>query len=148
MNSIDIPFNQPQPLNSFTLYLPLAVSKVRAGFPSPADDFACTRIDLGKELVKHQNCTFILRVSGDSMEGAGIFNDDLIVVDKYLKPESGDIVVAVVDGEFTCKRLILRPGQVILKAENPTYPDIRFKDEQTLEIWGVVTSAVKRFRKL
>ena len=127
--------------------LPMAASPVRGGFPSPAEDFAVTRIDLAKELVQHPLCTFILRLTGDSMEGAGMFDGDLLVVDKYLKPEHGDIVVAEVDGEFTCKRLYMRNGQFMLRPENPTYPDIRPKDGQQIEIWGVVTSSVKRHRR-
>lgn len=129
------------------MLLPMAASSVRGGFPSPAADFAVTRIDLAKELVQHPLCTFILRLTGDSMEGAGMFDGDLLVVDKYLKPEHGDIVVAEVDGEFTCKRLYMRNGQFMLRPENPTYPDIRPKDGQQIEIWGVVTSSVKRHRR-
>ncbi|WEM01043.1 LexA family protein [Delftia tsuruhatensis] len=128
--------------------LPAPDSPVRAGFPSPAEDFSCARIDLAKIMVKHPQCTFLLRVRGDSMIGAGIFDGDLLVVDKYLRPRHGDIVVAEVDGDFTCKRFWARYDQVMLRAENPTYPDIRAKEGQQLEIWGVVTCAVKSFRTL
>lgn len=128
--------------------LPAPGSPVRAGFPSPAEDFSCARIDLAKIMVKHPQCTFLLRVRGDSMIGAGIFDGDLLVVDKYLRPQHGDIVVAEVDGDFTCKRFWARYDQVMLRAENPTYPDIRAKEGQQLEIWGVVTCAVKSFRTL
>lgn len=129
------------------IQLPMAASPVRGGFPSPADDFAVTRIDLAKVLMQHPLCTFILRLTGDSMEGAGMFDGDLLVVDKILNPEHGDIVVAEVDGEFTCKRLHMRNGQFMLRPENPTDPDIRPKEGQHIEIWGVVTSCVKLFRK-
>jgi DNA polymerase V len=137
----------PVPAHADPMPLPLAGAKVRGGFPSPAEDFAAKRIDLAKELIFHPQCTFILRLQGDSMEGAGIFDGDLLVVDKYLRPQHGDIVVAELDGEFTCKRLHMRNDQLILHPENPTYPDIRPKPGQTLEIWGVVTSSIKRFRK-
>ncbi|WP_272971629.1 LexA family protein [Comamonas terrigena] len=137
---------QPVPAIVSAMPLPMAVSPVRGGFPSPAEDFAVTRIDLAKELTQHSLCTFILRLAGDSMQGIGMLDGDLLVVDKYLKPEHGDIVVAELDGEFTCKRLYMRNGQFMLRPENPTYPDIRPKDGQCIEIWGVVTSSVKRFR--
>ncbi|WP_313569994.1 LexA family protein [Comamonas terrigena] len=136
----------PVPAIVSPMPLPMAVSPVRGGFPSPAEDFAVTRIDLARKLTQHSLCTFILRLSGDSMEGAGIFDGDLLVVDKYLKPIHGDIVIAELDGEFTCKRLHIRNGQFMLRPENPTYPDIRPKDGQSIEIWGVVTSSVKLFR--
>ncbi len=128
--------------------LPAPGSPVRAGFPSPAEDFSCARIDLAKLMVKHPQCTFLLRVRGDSMTGAGIFDGDLLVVDKFLRPQHGDIVVAEVDGDFTCKRLWSRYDQIMLRPENPTYPDIRPKEGQQLEIWGVVVCAVKSFRAL
>lgn len=137
----------PVAADSAPMLLPFAVNKVRGGFPSPAEDFASARIDLAKELVFHPQCTFILRLTGDSMEGVGMFDGDLLVVDKYLRPQHMDIVIAVVDGDFTCKRLHLRNDQLILHPENPTYPDIRPKPDQIVEIWGVVTSCVKRFRK-
>lgn len=139
--------NSPVPVEQTALVLPFIDAKVRAGFPSPAADFAVARIDLAKELIIHPQCTFILRLQGDSMIGAGMFDGDLLVVDKYLRPNHGDIVVAEVDGEFTCKRLFMRNDMLILQPENPTYPDIRPKPGQTVEIWGVVTSCVKRFRK-
>lgn len=147
MYSTSLPLNVPVPIQDTPLVLPFVGSKVRAGFPSPADDFAAARIDLASELIFHPQCTFILRLQGDSMEGAGMFDGDLLVVDKYLRPRHGDIVVAELDGEFTCKRLHMRNDQIILRPENPTYPEIRPKPGQTLEIWGVVTSCVKRFRK-
>jgi len=138
--------NTPQPIEASEVFLPMAASKVRAGFPSPADDFAQTRIDIAKLLIFHPSCTYFLKLAGDSMIGAGLFDGDLLVVDKYMRPKHGDIVVAELDGEFTCKRYLCRNGTFLLHPENPTYPDIRPKPEQTIEIWGVVTSSVKRFR--
>lgn len=143
-----IPQNTPYPVpvQASFLSLPLAQAPVRAGFPSPAEDFGNQRLELSNLLVKHPLSTFMLRVRGDSMVGAGIFDGDLLVVDKMLTPQHGDIVVAEIDGDFTCKRYWARGGQIILRAENPTYPDIRPQPEQTLEIWGVVISCVKQFR--
>lgn len=138
-------FRQPVALSERSLVLPLAGDKVRAGFPSPAEDFTVKRIDLTQELVTHPQATFLLRVSGDSMREAGIFDGDILVVNKALKPRHGQVVVAVVDGEFTVKHLYHRAGRVKLRAANATYPDITPKEGQTLEVWGVVTASIKRF---
>ena len=120
---------------------------MRAGFTSPAEDYAVSRIDLAGLLIKHEQTTFLMKVSGDSMIGAGLFDGDLMVVDKVIKEVHGDIVIAEIDGEFTCTRLYRRNGIFMLKPENPTYPDIRPKPGQTVEIWGVVTSSIRRYRK-
>ncbi len=104
-------------------------------------------LSLDDLLIHHRAATFFVRAKGNSMVGAGIFNNDLLIVDKSLSPASGDIVITVVDGELTVKRLILRGDQVILKPENPQFQEIAFKDEQELLIWGVVTSTVKIFHK-
>ena len=138
-------FDQPIPLSDAQALLPLAGDRVQAGFPSPAEDFAVKRIDLTEVLVTHPQATFLLRVSGESMKDAGIFDGDMLVVDKAIKPRHGHIVVAVVDGEFTVKYLHMRAGRVKLKPANVTFPEILPKDGQTLEVWGVVTSSIKRF---
>jgi len=138
-------FDHPVPISRAQALLPLAGDRVQAGFPSPAEDFAVKRIDLTEILVTHPQATFLLRVSGESMKDAGIFDGDMLVVDKAIKPRHGHIVVAVVDGEFTVKYLYQRAGRVKLKPANVTFPEITPKDGQTLEVWGVVTSAIKRF---
>ncbi len=120
-------------------------TNVQAGFPSPAEDFAVNRLDLTEILVRHPQATFVLRVAGASMRDMGIDDGDLLVVDRALKAVHGHNVVAVVDGEFTVKQLHQRAGRMKLKAANPTYPDIVPKDGQTIEVWGVVTSCIKRF---
>lgn len=135
----------PAPLNPEPLVLPLAGDRIQAGFPSPAEDFAVKRIDLTEILVTHPQATFLLRVSGESMKDAGIFDGDMLVVDKAIKPRHGHIVVAVVDGEFTVKYLYQRAGRVKLKPANVTFPEISPKEGQTLEVWGVVTCSIKRF---
>ena len=89
---------------------PLFISKVPAGFPSPADDYVEERVDLNAHLIKHPSATFFLRVKGESMTGAGIFDNDLVIVDRSLDPMSGSVVIAVIDGELTIKRLVLIPG--------------------------------------
>ncbi|MBV7454314.1 translesion error-prone DNA polymerase V autoproteolytic subunit [Acidovorax sp. sif1233] len=144
MNSISLP-DHPVPAASFPLALPLANGRVCAGFPSPAEDFGATRLDLTAKLIKHPQATYIMGVSGFSMKDAGIDDGDLIVIDRAVKPANGQIVLAIVDGEFTVKYLSLRAGRVRLKAANPTFPDIVPRDGQTIEVWGVVTSCVKLF---
>ena len=127
------------------VWLPVAGCSVRAGFPSPADDFAAKRIDLNAELIRHPQATFFARVSGESMRDEGIFDGDLIVVDRALRPAHGHIVMATVDGEFTIKKLFQRFGRIKLCAANPTFPDIVPREGQTIDFWGVVTASVKRF---
>lgn len=95
--------------------------------------------------VSHPQATFLMRVSGTSMQDAGIGDGDMLVIDRAIKPRHGHVVVAVVDGEYTVKYLHHRAGRVRLKAANPTFPDIIPKDGQTIEVWGVVTSCIKRF---
>lgn len=126
---------------------PLLISElaavVHAGFPSPAEDLGAKRIDLTAQLVKHPQATFTMRARGDSMREAGIFDGDVLLVDKALTPRSGHIVIAVVDGEFVCKQLQLRAGRMKLKAANPCYPDIVPREGQVVEVWGVVTASIK-----
>ncbi len=137
----------PPPLSAHPFLLPLAGQAVAAGFPSPAEDHAVERIDLMEQIVRHPQATFFLRVRGDSMREAGILDGSVVVVDRALRPRHGQIVIAVVDGEFTCKRLHQpgRAGRMRLRAENPTYPDITPHDGQTVEIWGVVVACIQQF---
>lgn len=114
---------------------PLVLSSVSAGFTSPAEDTVDQALDLNAHLVKHPAATFFIRVNGSSMEGANIFSGDILVVDRSLEAANGKIVVAIVEGEFTVKRLIKRKGKIQLVAENPAYPPI----EGAFEVWGVVT---------
>jgi DNA polymerase V len=118
---------------------------VQAGFPSPADDFNSTEIDLTRVLIPHPQATFMVRASGPSMIGAGINDGDVLLVDRALEAAPGHIVVAVIDADFTVKYLRRRAGRIYLEAANPTYPPIFPRDGQALEIWGVVTSAITRF---
>jgi DNA polymerase V len=138
--SILIPIERSQPV-----HVPLFSHTVPAGFPSPADDYIQGRLSLDEHLIAHKEATFFVRAKGSSMVGAGIFDGDLLVVDKSLKPQSGDIVIAVMDGDLTVKRLIRQGETVILRPENPRFKDIELKDGQELQVWGVVTSTVKKF---
>lgn len=126
--------------------LPMVQGTVRAGFPSPADDFAVKRHDLNDLLITHPAATFFWRVRGTSMHGAGIGDGDILIVNRALNPVHGDIVVAEVDNDFTVKYLHRRAGRIKLVAADPTFPDIVFKEGQTMSICGVVTGAVKKFR--
>ncbi|MFP4077125.1 MAG: LexA family protein [Halochromatium sp.] len=116
---------------------------VQAGFPSPAEDDQDAAIDLNELLAPHPEACFLLRVSGESMTGAGIDDGDVLVVDRALEPSHGRIVIAVVDGEFTVKRLHHRPQAVRLEAAHADYPPITLSDGQELQVWGVVTRVIK-----
>lgn len=129
-----------QPTSQF---IPCMSYSVRAGFPSPADDYIEKRIDLNEELIKHREATFFLRVRGHSMVEAGIDDGDELIVDRAITPEHNRIVVAAVDGELTVKRFYQRHGVVKLLAGNPEYPDIEFKAGQEMVIWGVVIRIIK-----
>ena len=127
------------------LSIPLFASGVRAGFPSPADDYVENTLDLNTYLIQDQAGTFFARVEGDSMIGAGLFDGDVIVVDRGRTPVQGDIVVAVIDSEFTVKRLHRQGSTITLLPENPKYPPIQPTYEQDFMIWGVVTGSVRKF---
>lgn len=144
MNS-SFSFAQPVRLADVPLWAPLLVNRVCAGFPSPAEDLGGQRIDLTQLLVVHAQATYFLRARGLSMVGLGIFDNDILVVDRAVKPRHGHIVVAIVDGDFTVKQLYQRADRIKLQAANPTFPDIVPREGQTLEIWGVVTSSIKQF---
>ena len=123
--------------------LPLYQSRIAAGFPSPADNYIESNLDLNEFLINHPSATFFVRVVGDSMIKAGIETGDILIVDRSLEPSDYKIVVAVVDGEFTVKRLIIKDGKYYLHAENDDYTDIEIKEEMHFEVWGVVTRIIK-----
>jgi len=125
--------------------LPLFGSRISAGFPSPADDYVEDMLDLQKMLVEHPAATFYLRVSGDSMSGAGILSGDILVVDRSREPTHDAIVVASLDGELTVKRLYHRKDRVALLPENPAYAPIEIGEAVDMRIWGVVTGVVRKF---
>ena len=131
--------------NAVELLIPIFTSRVQAGFPSPADDHLEDTLDLNTHLIHHQEATFFVKAQGDSMIGAGIHQGDILIVDKSLTPKSGKIVIAVVDGEFTVKRLHKYKGSITLKAENPEFEDIKIRGTDELIIWGVVTSVIHQY---
>lgn len=124
------------------LELPLFLESVSAGFPSPADDYLEERIDLNKQLVKHPTATFFVRVTGDSMIDAGIHSGDTLIVDRSLEPKNGSIVIAVLNGELTVKRLATESNRIYLMPENKNYEPIEILEETQFEIWGVVTNVI------
>ena len=128
------------------LRLPLFLSRISAGFPSPADDYVEAKLSLDEHFVSRPEATFFLRVQGDSMIGAGIHDGDLLIVDKSLTPQHGSIVIAEVHGELTVKRLYRKNGVISLRAENPAYRAIPINEESQLVVWGVVTNVVHNLR--
>ena len=127
----------------YSLPLPLCISNVSAGFPSPAEDYAAGQLDLNELLIKRPSATFFVRVSGESMKNAGIHHQDLLVVDRSIEPSNGKIVIAAVDGQLTLKRLrITQAGKIYLLPENEEFPPIEVKPENEIYIWGVVTNVI------
>ena len=142
-----------QKLNPLTFFTPehtedsgihFIDSGISAGFPSPADDFKEQRLSLDEELVKNKEATFYARVSGQSMIGAGLDDNDLLIIDRSLEPANNKIAVCFLDGEFTVKRLRVENGNVWLQPENPNYPAIKITEDNNFVIWGIVTSVIKK----
>lgn len=125
--------------------VPMFVSRVAAGFPSPATDYMQDGLDLNEYLVQHKAASFLFEVKGDSMKNAGIMDGDKVVVDRSIEPRHGKIVIAVVEGEFTIKRLYRRAGRIELRPDNPAYPVIPIPPDTQLEVWGVVVGVVRRY---
>ena len=123
--------------------LPLYLSRIKAGFPSPADDYLDKKLDLNEHLIKHPASTFFVRVKGDSMIGAGINSGDMIIVDRSIKPKDKKIVVAVVNGDFTVKRFHEKGDKQFLISENPDYQPIEITEGMDFEVWGVVIHVIR-----
>lgn len=123
--------------------VPAFASCVRAGFPSPADDYLDCPLDFNELLIAHPAATFAVRVAGDSMEGVGIFAGDIAVVDRAIAAVDGCIVLGVLDGEFTIKRYRCRAGELVLEAANVAYEPIRVTEERDFEVWGVVRHSIR-----
>ena len=122
--------------------LPLYLSPVKAGFPSPADDYLDKKLDLNEFLIKHPTSTFFVKVKGDSMIKAGIHSGDILVVDRSLEPKDKKIVIAVVNGEFTVKRVQKKASKLYLISENDNYQPIEIKEDTDFEVWGVVIHVI------
>ena len=126
------------------LKIPLFESGVSAGFPSPADDYLDLPIDLNEFLIKHPTATFYVRVKGNSMEGAGIRNGDLLIVDRAEEPRNKSIVLGIIDGEFTVKRIKKKGSDLYLMPDNPEFKPIKINDNMNFQVWGVVTYVVHK----
>lgn len=132
---------------STSMPLPLADGGIRAGFPSPAQDYMDVAIDLNKELVRHPSTTFYGRVKGDSMEDAHVYDGDILVIDKSIEPQNNDMAVCYLDGEFTLKYIEITETGVSLIPANPKYPIIQVDEEQNLIVWGVVTYIIHKAQR-
>lgn len=127
---------------------PMSGTPVRAGFPSPGQDYVDESIDLNRYLVKHPASTFYARVEGLSMAGEGIDEGDILVIDRSLAPEEGDLAVCCVDGEFTLKRIrIVGPDRILLMPSNSEFKPIEITADDEFSIWGIVTSTIKLNRR-
>lgn len=129
------------------LPLPYADGGIQAGFPSPADNYITETIDLNKELVRHPAATFYGRVSGDSMIEEGIEPGDILIIDRSIEPDSGDLAVCCIDGEFTLKRIRLEKNRVWLIPSNEMFDPILVTPENEFSVWGVVTHTIKAYRR-
>jgi DNA polymerase V len=125
------------------MQVPLVSSSASCGFPSPADDYLDRPLDFNELLVQNPAATFAVRISGESMTGAGLFPGDIAVVDRSLTVVNGSIILALIDGEFTIKRYCQVDGAIVLLAENPHCPNIEISEESRLEVWGVLKHAIR-----
>ncbi|ERP30712.1 LexA family protein [Chitinivibrio alkaliphilus] len=128
------------------LPLPFAEFGAQAGFPSPAQDYMELSLDFNRDMIQHPEATFYARVKGESMRDAGIHNGDILVIDRSLSPKHDSIVVAMVDGEFTVKKLHKKGGVVELHPANPEFSVIEITEGMDFEVWGVVAYSIKAFR--
>ena len=127
----------------------LFAPSLKAGFPSPAEDYLSETLDFNKDLIKHPEATFYAHIDGDSMTGIGINEGDIAVIDKSLEPQHGDIVVAAIGDEFNIKRLDLthkKDGYIELKSENPHAPNFRIDQYDDFRVWGVVIYTIKKWK--
>ena len=123
---------------------PLFLVRIAAGFPSPADDYIEKNLDLNEHLIKHPSATFFVKVEGDSMINAGIHNGDILIVDRSLEVSDGKIIIAVINGELTVKRMYREKGKLFLVPENDNFKPLRVTEEMDFQVWGVVTSVIHR----
>jgi DNA polymerase V len=121
---------------------PVYMVPVAAGFPSPAEDYIEGRLDLNDYLIRHPAATFFVRVSGDSMINAGIHPGDILIVDRSLDAVDKKVIIAVVDGQLTVKRIRMKDNRILLTAENDNYPPIEIQRDMGFEVWGVVTNVI------
>ena len=138
-NNVNVNLNKKK-----SLQIPLFLTPVMAGFPSPADDFIDKTLDLNEFLIKNKAATFFVRVMGDSMIDANISSGDILVVDRSLEPKDKTIIIAKIFEEFNVKRLRIKNNNLFLEPQNPKYPQIAIKKEMDFEIFGVVTYIIHK----
>lgn len=126
--------------------LPLFTARISAGFPSPADDYIDKKIDLNEFLIKHPAATFFVRVVGDSMINAGIHAGDILIVDRAIEPADNKIIIAVLNGELTVKRVRKKKDKLFLVPENPDFDPIEITPEMNFDVWGVVTYVIHKVK--
>lgn len=126
--------------------VPFVLSRLHAGFPSPADDYAESSLSLDSLVIQHPEATFYVKVAGNSMQDAGIRENDMLVVDRTVPATHNAIIVAMLDGEFTVKRLHLAGDTITLLRANPRYQPIRITDGMDFQVWGIVTCCIHRLK--
>ena len=142
----DMTITQIHPVDgSIKIPLPFYQGPLRAGFPSAADDYLDQQLDLNEHLIHHPASTFFVKVKGDSMINAGIHSGDMLIVDRSLEPKHRNIIVAVINGEFTVKRLLKSNGNCQLEPSNPNYPVFQITGSMDFEIWSVVLHVIHSF---
>lgn len=137
-----------RPERQIQLRLPVFLSRISAGFPSPADDYAEEKLDLNEYLIQNPSSTFYVRAVGDSMEGAGIFAGDLVVIDRSQTAVHNSIVMAALNGEFTIKRLLKLKDKIILAPANSQYKPMQIQEGMDFQIWGVATNVIHSLNKM
>ncbi|MCK4406248.1 MAG: translesion error-prone DNA polymerase V autoproteolytic subunit [Bacteroidales bacterium] len=124
--------------------LPLYSDLISAGFPSPAEDYIDKKLDLNEYLIKNRPATFLVKVNGNSMINSGIYDGDILVVDRSAEPANNKIVIGVIDGEFTVKRIIKKAKKLFLQPENENFKPIEITEDMDFKIWGIVTFAIHK----
>ena len=132
--------------NNVSRPIGLHLTSIEAGFPSPADDHLDITLDLNEYLIKHPSATFYIYVKGDSMINDGIYNGDIMIVDKSLTPQTKDIVIAVIDGDFTVKRMYKKNNKIYLSPSNKNYKSVCITNDMDFQVWGVVTHTIHHCR--
>jgi DNA polymerase V len=133
-----------RPDTSTKIKLPFYIASVSAGFPSPAEDYLEKELDLNEHLIRHPAATFFVRVSGNSMKDIGILPGDILIVDRSLEAKDGKIIIGVINGEFTVKRIIRQGKKIFLQPENAKYNPIEITQEMDFDIWGVVSYSIHK----
>jgi len=132
------------PETGSNIKLPLYTDEISAGFPSPADDHLDRKLDLNEYLIKNKSATFLIKVNGNSMIDAGIYDGDILVVDRSLEPSKGKIIIGVINGEFTVKRIMKKGKKIFLKAENKNFKSIEITEDMDFKLWGIVSFSIHK----